>query len=494
MRRLLPTVALLCVPPLWADEPTPTEQKVAPSAFNTAEPQPKRPWGEGDGKSYWVPAVGILGFDFLLNQFDRRYVEPQEDFRSTWDSFEHNLQASWVYDNDTFEINQFGHPYQGSMYHGFARSAGLGYWTSMGYTFLGSAAWEVAGETTPPSINDQITTGIGGTFLGEPLFRMASLLLETKEGRTSFRRALSAALVSPANGFNRAAYGDRFDRVWKSHDPAVHTRANFGTNVRTDVRITEGPSDTPAIPPSYREGQGVVDFTMVYGLPGKPGYRYDRPFDYFHFQLTASSANVLENLITRGLLVGAPVGDGETYRGVWGLYGSYDYIAPQIFRVSNTALNVGQTGQWWVSKTVALQNEAMIGVGYGSGGTSRRRPDYRYGVTPQALLGARLIFADVAAFEVTGREYLVTDTGTDTIAGSENLERLDASLTVRVYDLHGITLRYVLSERTARYDELADVEQRVAVVSLGYTYLGHKWFGAVDWRPNPEERTKEILE
>ena len=36
-------------------------------------------------------------------------------------------------------VNQLGHPYQGSMYHGFARSAGFNYWESAGYTFAGSA-------------------------------------------------------------------------------------------------------------------------------------------------------------------------------------------------------------------------------------------------------------------------------------------------------------------------------------------------------------------
>ena len=75
---------------------------------------------------------------------------------------------------------------------------------------------------------------------------------------------------------------------------------------------------------------------MDYGIPGKPGYRYDRPFDYFNFQVTASSANGFENLMTRGLLVGKDYELGPDYRGIYGLYGSYDYIAPQTFRVSST--------------------------------------------------------------------------------------------------------------------------------------------------------------
>ena len=53
------------------------------------------------------------------------------------------MHSRWVVDNDPFDINQFMHPYQGAMYHGFARSAGLNYWESMGYTFAGSVLWEI---------------------------------------------------------------------------------------------------------------------------------------------------------------------------------------------------------------------------------------------------------------------------------------------------------------------------------------------------------------
>ena len=76
----------------------------------------------------------------------------------------------------------------------------------------GSAAWEIAGENTRPSKNDQISSGIGGTFLGEALFRMSSLLLERSEAPRLWRET-AAALISPATGFNRLAFGDRFDKV-----------------------------------------------------------------------------------------------------------------------------------------------------------------------------------------------------------------------------------------------------------------------------------------
>jgi hypothetical protein len=47
--------------------------------------------------------------------------------------------------------------------------------------------------------------------------------------------------------------------------------------------------------------------------------------------------------MTRGLLIGKNYEAGPDYRGVWGLYGSFDYIAPQAYRVSSTALSLGTT-------------------------------------------------------------------------------------------------------------------------------------------------------
>ena len=111
---------------------------------------PALSWDTGAGKSYSIPALEIVGFDFLLNQFNRHYFRGN-DYDTDLKTIRRNLRSSWVTDDDPFKINQLGHPYQGSMYHGFARSAGLNYWESLGYTVAGSAMWEVAGETTPPS-------------------------------------------------------------------------------------------------------------------------------------------------------------------------------------------------------------------------------------------------------------------------------------------------------------------------------------------------------
>ncbi len=462
-------------------------QQTAPTAFADEKPKPVLQWGEGKGKSYLVPAGDILLFDGLLNLYNRNF-SGTSDYDSTLPSIRKNFRGKWAYDSDPFDINQFAHPYQGSMYHGFARSAGLGYWQASAYTIIGSAAWEIAGETTQPSINDQFTTGFGGSFLGEPLFRMANLLLESGDGSPGFWRELGAAVLSPSTGFNRLAFGSRFDGVFRSNNPAVYTRIAVGmivsSNVSSSVNLNQN-AEEPPIPQSYDTGEVVGDFTIGYGLPGKPDYQYTRPFDYFHFQFTAASSNTFENVMSRGLLYGTDYSSGDNYRGVWGLYGIYDYIAPQIFRISNTGAALGTTGQWWLSRTVALQSTVLVGAGYGSAGTTRGvgDKDYHTGLTPEGVLALRLIFSDRVSLDMTAREYYVSDIASDESGGSEQIFRGDAALTVRIHNLHGISLKYAASRRDASYADQTDTHQKVAALSIGYVYLGQTRSGAVDWRP-----------
>ncbi|MGH7183917.1 MAG: DUF3943 domain-containing protein, partial [Nitrospiraceae bacterium] len=270
-------------------------------------------WETGEGRSYLIPGVELLSYLFLLNQYDRHFTEPEDIYRTNFDTFrEHLTDSKWVLDNDQFSVNQFLHPYSGSVYYGLARSAGLNFWESFLYSSAGSFLWEMGGEKTDPSINDMIATPIGGTFLGEPFFRMANLLLESGDGKPGFWRELGAAVISPPTGFNRLAFGERFDAIYPSHQPATFLRLQAGGTLS---------SSSHNVSSSVKEHGAVGDFTLTYGLPGKPGYSYTRPFDYFDFHVTAVTANVLESLNTRGLLLGRDYASGDSTRGVWGLFG-----------------------------------------------------------------------------------------------------------------------------------------------------------------------------
>lgn len=448
---------------------------IDPAPGASEKPKPDLSSDIESRKSYTIPALEILGFDFLLNRFNQRRYEGN-DYDVTMSTIRRNLRHSWVTDTDPFKVNQLGHPYQGSMYHGFARSAGLGYWESLGYTFAGSMLWEIAGETTLPSKNDQFATGIGGTFLGEALFRIANLVLENANGTPRFWREVSAAVISPSTGFNRIAFGDRFDTIFSSRGAAHYSRFAVG--------VSAAPQNSPGSSTRSGRAEALADFSIDYGLPGKPDYTYKRPFDYFTFQATASSANVFENVMTRGLLLGRDYEAGKNYRGVWGLYGSYDYISPQFFRVSSTALSLGTTGQLWLSNSIALQGTALLGAGHAAVGTVRGigESDYHYGVAPQALLALRLIFGEKASLDVTGREYFVTRISAADRPGHDNIARVDVSLTWHIQKQHAIAVKYLWNRRDATFPDLGDRTQTRGTIGIYYTLLGHERFGAVDWR------------
>jgi hypothetical protein len=344
---------------------------------------------------------------------------------------------------------------------------------------VGSFLWETGGETTHPSINDQIASGIGGSFMGEALFRMASLVLEGNGDKPGLWRELGATALSPPTGINRHAFGERFKPVFPSHNPATFWRLRLGLNLNTDV-------NDPVNSSTIKEHEATADFIMAYGLPGKPGYRYTRPFDYFHFELTSlgNADNPIDNIMIRGLLLGKDYEAGKSYRGIWGLYGGYDYISPEIFRVSSTSVSLGTTFQWWLSRAVALQGSVLGGIGYAAAGnvTQVGERDYHYGVAPQGLLALRLILGDMAMFDLTGRAYYLTGMGGDDPGGAETIDRLNMGFTYRIYDRHALGIHYIASLRDAHYPDRADSHQTMGTVSIAYTFLGTPGFGAVEWR------------
>jgi hypothetical protein len=112
--------------------------------------------------------------------------------------------------------------------------------------------------------------------------------------------------------------------------------------------------------------------------------------------------------VAREIAAGNPWITPDRYRGIRGLYGSYDSISPQTFRIFSTALSLGTTGQWRANDRFVVQGSALAGIGYAAvgtvhGGTER---DHHYGTTPQALLALRLIDGDRTALDMSSARVL----------------------------------------------------------------------------------------
>ena len=421
-------------------------------------------------KSYIIPVVEIVAMDAAVNLGGRLLLDPA-NFEVSPASIRRNLRGPWVIDDDPFEINQFGHPYQGAMYHGAARSNGLSYWPSVAYTFGASALWEIAGETTPPARNDQIASGIAGSFLGEPLFRISRLLLERADDGPGVWRTLGSVLASPPTGLNHLLVGDPAGSFATDAVPFSDIRVQFGA-----VATTTGQSRSLS---SLALNRPHLALSMDYGYPGNAGYRHERPFDYFRIE-SRVSAEGLEQLSTRGLVAGTDYGAGRV-NGIWGLYGTYDYFAPDDFHFSSTAFSVGTTLQARISDSLVVQSSGLVGGGYAAVHFVDQPDglDYHYGLAPQALANVRLIAGRRAALDLTAREYFVSAVGGFGTGQRDFIFVGDVSLAVRAYRRHALGLTYQLAGRSSHYLALPDQKQARSTVGVFYTFLGSGGFGAV---------------
>jgi hypothetical protein len=449
-----------------------------------ADAQAVRP-DSGVGTSRLRTTYEVAGFLVGLSIFDRlAFANDVENgkkvfsstFRSTWD---HLREQKWVRDPDPFNINQFGHPYFGATAFGIGRSTGHSFWKSAAISNVASFTWEMAGETTSPSSNDLITTSQAGSLLGEALYRVADLVLKDNNGKPPWWHAYLATIISPPTAFNRKVLGENFRAHLPDSAPPTAWQLRLGA---TGDAIAKD----AASPATLLQRDVTAEVAIAYGLPGKAGYDYSRPLDYFDVELSLLSSrdNPLESLMLRGLLIGRRTGEA----GVWGLYGSYDYISPYLFRVSSVALSLGTTQQHTLAPAITLQGTALGGVGYGAAGTTRgfaatptaeAQRDYHLGVAPQALLALRLIAADRMMLDLGAREYYVTGVGSDDKHGSELIFRGNIGASVRVVGGHTIGVRYVQSMRDARYGSIANTHISEGTFSVVYSFLGASHFGVV---------------
>jgi len=447
------------------DQQTPNTRSQDQPGRLTREPRP----------NFVLPAVEIVALDALINAVGRRGPE-SDAYKVNATSIQSNIKGRWIVDNDPFSVNQLMHPYQGAMYQNIARSSGLNYWQSLAYTFAGSAMWEIAGETTPPALNDQLASGIAGTFLGESLFRMANLLVDRSHEHVGFGRGLLVFLASPPTGANRMLFGKRFDGVMETHDPAYDLRVQIGA--RGTSEHTPGPSL------NLGQSEAIADLLVEYGLPGRAGYTYTRPFDYFRLDATASNVNLVEKVTSHGVLAGRRYEAGDGGGGVWGLYGIYDYLSPQFFRVSTTALSGGTTFERWLSPGLLTQVTLLGGVGYAAvqtiNGTNDR--DYHYGMTPQAVETLRLVAGKRVSFDTSARQYFVTGVAGFDTPGTDTILRGEISAAVKVYGRNAVTVRYQTTRRTATFPGFGAQKQSIGTVSLAYTVLGPQRLGATKHR------------
>jgi len=214
----------------------------------------------------------------------------------------------------------------------------------------------------------------------------------------------------------------------------------------------------------------------------------------------------MEQLSTRGLIAGGDYG-AKRLDGIWGLYGTYDYFAPEDFHFSSTAVSFGTTFQTSISESLIVQSSGLVGAGYAAAQSpaaalsshvasagkpelssqaasadtidQRDRRDYHYGVAPQALANVRIIAGRRAALDVTARDYFISAVGGFGTGQRDLIFIGDSSLAIRIYGRHALSLTYQLARRRSDLMALPDHTQTLSTAGIFYTFLGSGGFGAV---------------
>jgi hypothetical protein len=417
-------------------------------------------------KSSWLALGEVVGIN--LGMWFVSYWMGNDYSKISFDTIEQNFRKGWIVDTDAYWTNQLGHPYEGQAFYTAARSTGHGFYESFGFSFFGSVVWEQLMETQSPSVNDQVMTPGGGTVLGEVLWRMHRLVLDSAGPDPSFWRELGAFAVSPVAGVNRFLFGDRYEGP-ALLPPSWRGEFRFGTLIggsAEDLRTGARASDVGP--------WASIAAQITYGVPGTPDLPLRRPFDHFEAQGSFAFTNAEKKtatLLLRGLVVGEALGPATHWGGLWGLFTSYDLISVPVFSASGFGVGPGASlmKRWgWFE----LHGTALVELlPWASGGAQETlfARDYHVGPGASALVALRGFLGDRATLDLEGREYLIS--GAYARGQQEDIAWSRATLTVRVLGPHAVSASVDWTRRHASYPYDPDVQQRAAVFSAHYALL-----------------------
>ena len=377
-----------------------------------------------------------LGVDFGIWAWNR-YVAQRSWAKINWNTIRGNFEKGWVLDDNTFHVNQFGHPFQGALVFTAARAQGLTFWQSVYYPVFSSYIWEMALETERPSINDMFTTPLSGITYGEILHRMSILALGDNPG---VKQELLAFIINPSLGINRLFRG--------------HPRPSFGRDrvktYRAGISLGGGgyflDNQDEMLPNQF------LRFHLFYGNPFN-SRSIKNPFDYFSFigVLNFDRTDLVGEIYSNGLLKKIKIKRGKTYSYSVGIYKNYDFMNHDKFKVSSSSIGMGLIQNFELADGLDLYNEIFLNtIIFGSSGgdsvdVSER--EYYYGPGLSAKLIFILKYKNNVNVYTRLKRYLVYNVEDLRLTRYENINLLKIGVQVHVWNPVSIGGEYTLASR-----------------------------------------------
>jgi hypothetical protein len=362
--------------------------------------------------------------------------------RSWW----RNLEEGWKWDDNSFGVNHFAHPFQGSIYFNSARGNGYGYYSSLAFAAAGSFHWECCGETHLMSINDWINTSIGGAAVGEVLYRTSSMILDNEAtGLERVLRELGAFAIAPTRGFARMTGGNAFRVYDNPEDPRDWRPEQLRTTISSGLRRSSSNKSARfgSVEEDY-EDHGYLDIEVVAGTRGT--LERQRPFDYFRaaVQVNFIRGRGLGELRIDGNLWHRPLSSGDRVTSRLVVMQNFEYTDNTAFEFGGQTVGLQYFQERQIGDRTALEWHAglnwMLLGGVDSelaflgavDGIRERSREYDFGIGPGAEAGLNLHWR--------GRPVLETSFKTQyqhTVNGS-NLEGFGSSHILYITRLRGV--------------------------------------------------------
>ncbi|HMQ08692.1 MAG TPA: DUF3943 domain-containing protein [Saprospiraceae bacterium] len=289
--------------------------------------------------NYLRPILDITVANFIINRFNA-YVRRSEWAHVKPSDWWINIQRGFIYDGDPFSSNWFGHPIHGSIFYNSARKSNIDYFKSLPYVMMGSLMWEWLGETEYPSMNDMITSTLGGQYMGEVLYRLTDHLWNSSSTNKTVN-GIAGGLINPVMGMNRIAFGYAIPKSQTSEIP-LKTYLSLGLNQPFNTFFDQmSPTGV------------LIELDIEYGNLWNLKNSKIKPFDYFTFRTwlnilaPESEASAYYNISSSSIMFGKSFNYGTRKSTILSVSQHYRFVHNHLYKIGAFVVTADA---WWFNR------------------------------------------------------------------------------------------------------------------------------------------------